>query len=76
MPAVYPVNVVDFPARFITLGVTGQVISAGKAALSGWQLHNTGAAAAFVKLYNKATAATEAALETRIMELMAKATEG
>jgi hypothetical protein len=42
------------------LGVTGDVGYAGGGELFGWACFNTGAATAFVKLYDKLTAPTEA----------------
>lgn len=46
--------------RNINLGTTGQVVSATPANLYTLIMTNGGAAAAFVKVYNKATAPTQA----------------
>lgn len=48
----------DLVYRNIDLGVTGQVVSARSCALTGYFIFNAASATAFVKLYNKATAAT------------------
>jgi hypothetical protein len=44
----------------LDLGVTGRIAKPSPGRLYGWQLGNNGAAAAYVKLYNKATAPTQA----------------
>lgn len=56
MPAYAPSRIY----RNISLGTTGQVIKAAPGVIVGWFLSNSGAAAAYVKLYDKATAPTEA----------------
>ena len=46
------------PYRNINLGNTGQVVKASAAYLHGYYISNSGAAKAYVKVYDKATAAT------------------
>lgn len=61
--------------RNIDLGVTGQVVKASAGQLYGWYLFNCDASAdAFVKVYNKATAADEN--DTPVMTLTLKAGQG
>ncbi len=47
-----------FTFRNLSLGDTGQIVKAGTGVLYGWYISNNAAAARFVKVYNKATAAT------------------
>lgn len=46
--------------RYLGLSTTGQVAKAAAGRLRGLYATNTGAAVAFLKIYNKATAATQA----------------
>lgn len=48
------------PYRSLSLLATGLVVKATAGRIYGWHLSNSGAAAAFVKFYDKATAATQA----------------
>lgn len=48
------------PYRSLSLLATGLVVKASPGRLYGWHLSNSGASAAHVKFYSKATAATEA----------------
>jgi len=43
-------------ARLLNLNATGQVAKAAPGRVYGWAITNTGAAVAYVKVYNKATA--------------------
>jgi hypothetical protein len=47
-------------ARVVGLNATGQIAKASGGRLYGWQFTNTGAAVAYVKIYNLATAPTSA----------------
>lgn len=64
MPAYFPFSVY----RNINVGATGAVVKASPGVVSGYYLSNSGAAAVYVKLYNKATAPTEA--DTPVLTLM------
>lgn len=46
-------------ARYLDLGVTGQVAKASAGQLYGWRITNQRAGALYVKVYNKATAPTD-----------------
>jgi hypothetical protein len=46
--------------RNLSVGVTGAVAKAAPGRLYGWHVSNAAAAAAYVKVYDKATAPTEA----------------
>lgn len=47
-------------ARSTAFNATGTTTATSQAFVAGWQVTNTNAAARYLKLYNKATAATEA----------------
>lgn len=46
--------------RTLDLDETGQVVKAAAGQIGGWVITNLGAAARYIKFYNKATAPTEA----------------
>src|SRR5262245_37602689 len=62
------------PARLLNLNATGQIAKAGPGRLYEWSLDNAGASAAFVKIYNKATAPT--ASDTPVLTLRVPAGGG
>lgn len=62
------------PYRNLDLGVTGQVVKASAGQVYGWVLCNNAGASRFVKLYNKATAPTEADTPVMTIELPALST--
>lgn len=73
MPAVFPNQYApDSVFRFVSLSTTGQMASSNGAFLSGGIISNVNAAARYVKLYNKATAATQA--DTPVMTILVPAT--
>lgn len=47
-------------ARYLDLGVTGQVVKGSAGQVFGWRITNQRAGAIYVKIYDKATAATDA----------------
>lgn len=51
----------------LDLGVTGRIAKASPGRLYGWSVSNANAAAIYVKLYNKATAPTQA--DTPVMTI-------
>jgi hypothetical protein len=59
------------PYRFVGLAATGQVVKAAGGRVYGYDLHNSGASAAYVKIYNKATAPTQADTPIRTIHIPA-----
>lgn len=57
--------------RNLGLGVTGEVAKASPGRLYGWHVANGGAAKAFVKVYDKATAPTETDTPILTLEIAA-----
>jgi hypothetical protein len=58
--------------RNIDAGVTGDVVKASPGRLYGWHVSNAAAASAYVKIYDKATAPTEA--DTPVLTIAVPAT--
>lgn len=68
MPAIFPnQNAPDSVYRNISLGVTGQMVNSTGAFLTGGIISNLNVAARFLKIYDKATAATQA--DTPVMTI-------
>ena len=61
--------------RSLALADTGVVVAAQKSLLCGWCITNTNAAIRFVKLYNKATAASAADTPVLVIGIPPGATE-
>ncbi len=59
------------PYRFVGLAATGQVVKAAGGRVYGYDLINSGASAAYVKIYNKATAPTQADTPVRTIHVAA-----
>ncbi len=73
MPAQFPNQYSsDTVARFLDLGTTGQVANATGAFLTGCIVSNVNATARYLKIYNKATAATGS--DTPVMTILIPAT--
>jgi hypothetical protein len=58
-------------ARSLAYNATGSTTTTASTSVCGWSLSNSGAAAIFLKLYNKATAATSA--DTPVVSILVPA---
>jgi hypothetical protein len=59
------------PYRNTNLGVTGQVVKATTGRIYGWHIINAAASARYVKIYDKATAPTQADTPVMTIEIAA-----
>jgi hypothetical protein len=71
IPTHHPIGLEAY--RTLDLGVTGQVVKAAQGQLYGWYIANNAGAARFVKVYDKATAPTQADTPVLTLELPASA---